>query len=116
VVCLPCAAHISPRVAGRRCAIVAPPAFIREQERCEVDSIGDAMRQASDYLAEHPDAAIGADSAATAVREDGLRFRINGPWASLTSDMAGSVGGGASAPTPIGPGFRGRGARGFAFA
>src|SRR6266516_6107242 len=58
------------------------------------------MRQASDYLAEHPDAAVATDSAATAVREDGLRFRVEGPWASLTSDMAESVGGGASAPTP----------------
>jgi uncharacterized OsmC-like protein len=65
-----------------------------------MDSIGDAMSQASDYLAEHPDAAVGTDSAATAVRQDGLRFRIDGPWVSLTSDMAESVGGGASAPTP----------------
>jgi uncharacterized OsmC-like protein len=87
-------------VAGRDCAIIAPPAFTRELERCDVDSIGNAMRQASDYLAEHPDAAVATDSAATAVREDGLRFRIDGPWASLTSDMAESVGGGASAPTP----------------
>jgi uncharacterized OsmC-like protein len=87
-------------VADRHCAIIAPPAFTREQERCDVDSIGNAMKQASDYLAEHPDAAVGTDSAATAVREDGLQFRINGPWASLTSDMAESVGGGASAPTP----------------
>jgi uncharacterized OsmC-like protein len=65
-----------------------------------MDSIGNAMSQASDYLAEHPDAAVGTDSAATAVREDSLRFRIDGPWLSLTSDMAESVGGGASAPTP----------------
>ena len=56
--------------------------------------------RSSDYLAEHPDAAVATDSAATAVREDGLRIRIDGPWASLTSDMAESVGGGASAPTP----------------
>jgi uncharacterized OsmC-like protein len=34
------------------------------------------------------------------VREDGLRFRVEGPSASLTSDMAESVGGGGSAPTP----------------
>lgn len=65
-----------------------------------MDSIRNAMQQASDYLAEHPDAAVATDSAATAVREDGLRFRIDGPWASLTSDMAESVGGGASAPSP----------------
>ncbi len=65
-----------------------------------MDSIRSAISQASDYLAEHPDEAIGTDSAATAVREDGLRFRVDGPWASLMSDMAKSVGGGASAPTP----------------
>jgi uncharacterized OsmC-like protein len=65
-----------------------------------VDSIRNAMSQASNYLTENPDAALATDSAATAVREDGLRFRIDGPWASLTSDMAESVGGGASAPTP----------------
>ena len=91
--------QISPRMAGP-CGIIAPPAFTREQERCDVDSIRSAISQASDYLAEHPDEAIGTDSAATAVREDGLRFRVDGPWASLTSDMAKSVGGGASAPTP----------------
>jgi uncharacterized OsmC-like protein len=62
--------------------------------------IASALEQASDYLTEHPDAAAASDSAATAVREDGLRFRIEGPWTALTSDMAKSVGGGASAPTP----------------
>jgi uncharacterized OsmC-like protein len=65
-----------------------------------MDSIRSAMERASDYLIEHPEAATATDSVATAVREDGLRFRIEGPWASLTSDMAESVGGGASAPTP----------------
>jgi uncharacterized OsmC-like protein len=65
-----------------------------------MDSIRSAMERASAYLTEHPEAAKAFDSAATAVREDGLRFRVEGPWASLTSDMAESVGGGASAPTP----------------
>ena len=65
-----------------------------------MDSIRSAIEKASKHLAEHPEAATGSDSAATAVREDGLRFRVDGPWASLTSDMAESVGGGASAPTP----------------
>jgi uncharacterized OsmC-like protein len=65
-----------------------------------MDSIRSAMERASDYLTEHPEAATASDSAAKAVREDGLRFRVEGPWASLTSDMAESVGGGASAPTP----------------
>jgi uncharacterized OsmC-like protein len=65
-----------------------------------MDSIRSAIGQASDYLAEHPEAATGSDSAATAIREDGLRFRVDGPWEPLSSDMAESVGGGASAPTP----------------
>jgi uncharacterized OsmC-like protein len=65
-----------------------------------MDSIRSAMERASDYLTEHPEAATAADSVATAVREEGLRFRVDGPWASLNSDMAESVGGGASAPTP----------------
>jgi uncharacterized OsmC-like protein len=65
-----------------------------------MESIRSAMERASSYLAEHPEAARASDSAATAVREEGLRFRVDGPWASLTSDMAESVGGGASAPTP----------------
>lgn len=63
-------------------------------------SIQSAMERASNHLTEHPEAATGSDSAATAVREDGLRFRVEGPWGSLTSDMAESVGGGGSAPTP----------------
>lgn len=65
-----------------------------------MDSIRSAMERATKHLTEHPEAATGSDSAATAVREDGLRFRVEGPWSSLTSDMAESVGGGASAPTP----------------
>lgn len=65
-----------------------------------MDQIRSAIEQASNYLAHHPEAARASDSAATAIREDGLRFRVDGPWQSLTSDMAKSVGGGASAPTP----------------
>jgi uncharacterized OsmC-like protein len=65
-----------------------------------MESIRSAMEQASNYLAEHPEAATGSDAAATALLEDGLRFRVEGPWSPLTTDMAKSVGGGASAPTP----------------
>jgi hypothetical protein len=53
-----------------------------------MDSIRSAIERASSYLTEHPEAATASDSATTAVREDGLRFRVEGPWASLTSDMA----------------------------
>ena len=46
-----------------------------------MDSIRSAIERASDHLTEHPEAATASDSAATAVREDGLRFRLDGPWA-----------------------------------
>lgn len=65
-----------------------------------MNSIRSAMEQASSYLSEHPDAATASDSAATAVREDGLRFRVEGPWEPLITDMSKSVGGRASAPSP----------------
>ena len=65
-----------------------------------MESIRNAIEQASSYLAENPEAATATDSAATAVREGGLRFRIEGPWSALTSDMSKSVGGDASAPSP----------------
>ena len=65
-----------------------------------MESIRTAIEQASTYLAENPEAARATDAAATAVREHGLRFRIEGPWSPLTSDMSKSVGGDASAPSP----------------
>jgi hypothetical protein len=65
-----------------------------------MQSIRTAIEQASNYLVEHPEAARASDAAATAACEDGLRFRIEGPWSPLTSDMSKSVGGDASAPSP----------------
>src|SRR5689334_16202272 len=65
-----------------------------------MQSIRAAMEQASNYLVEHGEAARASDAAATAVCEDGLRFRIEGPWSPLMSDMSKSVGGAASAPSP----------------
>jgi uncharacterized OsmC-like protein len=65
-----------------------------------MESIRTAMETACAHLAEHPDAAISTDAAATAVGEGGLRFRVEGPKGAVTTDMAASVGGGASAPTP----------------
>ena len=65
-----------------------------------MEEIRSAIEKASGYLAENPDAATATDAAATAVREEGLRFRVEGPKGALTSDMSESVGGGASAPTP----------------
>jgi uncharacterized OsmC-like protein len=65
-----------------------------------MESIRNAMETASGYLREHPDATAGTDAPATAVREEGLRFRVEGPKGQVTSDMSESVGGGATAPTP----------------
>lgn len=65
-----------------------------------MESIRSAIEQASSYLTENPEAAKATDAAATAVREDGLRFRIEGPWSPLTSDMSKSVGGDGAAPSP----------------
>jgi uncharacterized OsmC-like protein len=63
-------------------------------------TIHDAIETASGYLSEHPEAATGTDAPATAIREEGLRFRVEGPTGDVASDMSESVGGGASAPTP----------------
>src|ERR671930_281612 len=65
-----------------------------------MESIRNAMEGASSYLAEHPEAAAATDAAATAVRESGLRFRVEGPNGSVSSDMTKTVGGDASAPSP----------------
>jgi len=65
-----------------------------------MQSIRVAIETASGHLKEHPEAAVGTDAAATAVREEGLRFRVDGPNGELVTDMSKSVGGGASAPTP----------------
>jgi uncharacterized OsmC-like protein len=52
-------------------------------------------------LASNPHAGPAPDRPATAVLEDGLRCRVEGPdgWAVLT-DMPAAVGGGAAAPSP----------------
>jgi uncharacterized OsmC-like protein len=65
-----------------------------------MEAIRSAIETASGKLAEHPEMAVGTDAAATAVREEGLRFRVDGPNGAITTDMSESVGGAASAPTP----------------
>jgi uncharacterized OsmC-like protein len=65
-----------------------------------MESIRAAIEKTSDYLREHPDEGKGTDAAATAVGEKGLRFRVEGPKGAVTCDMAESVGGGATAPSP----------------
>jgi uncharacterized OsmC-like protein len=66
----------------------------------EMESIRNAVEEASRHLAEHPEAAGATDAAATAVREEGLRFRVEGPQGTVSSDMTKAVGGDASAPSP----------------
>src|SRR5512144_648562 len=65
-----------------------------------MESIRSAIETASGHLREHPEAALGTDAAATAVCEEGLRFRVDGPNGEVITDMSESVGGGATAPTP----------------
>ena len=53
------------------------------------------------YLSEHPAECRYTDKAATAVVEEGLRCRAEGPnGATLVSDMPQAIGGGGSAPSP----------------
>ena len=65
-----------------------------------MESIRSALETTAGYLAEHPEAAAGPDTPATAVRLDGLRFRVTGPSGEVTTDMAPALGGGASGPSP----------------
>ena len=65
------------------------------------DAIRNAIRDAGEYLAQHPEQARSTDSAATATLLDGLVVRVVGPGdAALTTDMVPSVGGTATAPSP----------------
>lgn len=53
------------------------------------------------YLSEHPNECRYTDKAATAVVEEGLRCRAEGPnGATLISDMPQAIGGGGAAPSP----------------
>ncbi|MDR6558821.1 putative OsmC-like protein [Arthrobacter pascens] len=63
--------------------------------------IAQAITRSRHYLNDRPEKACSRDSKATAVLEEGLRVRVEGPhgW-SLVTDMAPGVGGKGSAPTP----------------
>src|SRR5712692_1894068 len=66
-----------------------------------VTHIQQSIENVTTYLAEHPEECRSTDSAATAVVEDGLRCRAEGPHgALLVSDMPKALGGGGSAPSP----------------
>lgn len=58
------------------------------------------MAAAIQYLKEHPEEARYTDSTATSVLERGLRCRVDGPGATVVSDMPKEVGGRATAPSP----------------
>jgi len=65
------------------------------------EQIRESIEAARRYLADHPDEARSKDRSATAVLEEGLRCRVEGPdGATVVSDMPTAVGGAASAPTP----------------
>src|SRR5437764_13375021 len=66
----------------------------------EMKSIRNAVEEASRHLAEHPEAAGATDAAATAVREEGLRCRVEGPPGSGSSHMPKAVRGGATRSSP----------------
>lgn len=65
------------------------------------EKIRESITKATEYLAAHPEEARYTDSPATAVIEEGLRCRVEGPGGRLAvTDMPGSVGGAGSAPSP----------------
>jgi uncharacterized OsmC-like protein len=65
------------------------------------NDIGRSIETARKYLADHPEEARYTDSAASAVVEDGLRCRVDGPdGATIYTDMPPGVGGRSTAPSP----------------
>ena len=66
-----------------------------------MSQIGDAVAQASAYLAEHPDEARYRDSAAVAKLGKNLRVDVTGPGGeALATDMPRGIGGQAAVPSP----------------
>jgi uncharacterized OsmC-like protein len=65
------------------------------------DPIADAVREASAYLAEHPDQARYRDSHARARLISGLRVTVDGPGGEhVETDMPKGIGGTATTPSP----------------
>jgi uncharacterized OsmC-like protein len=65
------------------------------------ERIRDAIEGARKYLSQHLEECRYTDNHATAVIEEGLRCRVEGPDGRvLVTDMPGAVGGGESAPSP----------------
>jgi uncharacterized OsmC-like protein len=65
-----------------------------------VSAIRNALENAAGHLADNPGDATELDTPATATLFKGLSCRVEGPFGELTTDMATSLGGGASAPSP----------------
>jgi uncharacterized OsmC-like protein len=67
----------------------------------DVSGIADAIAQVRAHFEQHPDDAVGTDTVARARLVEGLRVDVEGPngW-SVATDMATSLGGGGSAPSP----------------
>ena len=63
-------------------------------------AIRSALENAAGHLAENPGEATELDTPATAILVDGLRCRVEGPSGELSTDMATSLGGGGTAPSP----------------
>lgn len=63
--------------------------------------IRESIENAREYLSQHPDECRYTDTPATAVAEQGLRCRVEGPGgAVLMTDMPTVIGGDGTAPTP----------------
>ena len=66
-----------------------------------MNSIGDAIREATDHLTAHPEEARYTDSAAVATLGSGLKVTVIAPdGRSVTTDMSKGVGGTNTAPSP----------------
>jgi uncharacterized OsmC-like protein len=73
----------------------------RRARHMAAHEVRNAIRSASEYLAQHPEQARSTDSAATATLVDRLVVRVTGPnGATITTDMVPSVGGTETAPSP----------------
>jgi uncharacterized OsmC-like protein len=73
----------------------------RENEMSVQDTIRESMRGVIEHYTRNPEKAVGPDSEAIAVIEEGLRVRATGPdGQTLVCDMPKGLGGGATAPSP----------------
>lgn len=96
--------HFPSHFQGRRRSVIWTPQTDPATEVIAVmaqSEIAQAIAKSRQHLEDSPEAARSRDSKAIAVLDDGLRVRVYGPrgWSQQT-DMAPSVGGQGSAPSP----------------